>query len=178
MLSDQKTVLGVHFKIRNVIFKENIADKHAPLVTYDSSNYRVYSLVVREDNNCFFVGGKAHKQRRGNILQYDLDTGRLLRDFRLVDLQSIMSNCRYHELCFFGTFDHDLIVLDSIKRLQVHQPLRTAIKHIDGLELGVVGLGDTGSKTLLFVSGRKRDYSRGKTDVFDVTELIRKHAIC
>ena len=176
VLADQNTVLGVNFKQRNVIFKENIVDERTPTVPYDSRNYRVYSMVLDEADSLLLVGGKTYNERQGNILQYDLDTGRLLKDFRLLDLWTILSNCRYNNLCFFGTFKDTFIVLDSVNRVVVHRPVRTSVRHIDGLELVDIGVGEAHAKLLLFVSGRQRDYAQSKTDVFDVTQLILEYA--
>ena len=174
VFADQRTILGVDFSQNNVILKENIAEPSTPIVSYNQTNFEIFSLALDERNGKFLAAGSA--QSRGSIVQYDLETGHTIRDFRMWGFDQILSKCRHHNLCFLGTMKHYLIVVDFATRAVVYGLVQTAVKKIDALELGHVQSPVTGPKMLLFVAGRERDYSESKTDVFDITGLIKEFA--
>ena len=175
VLSDQRTVLGVGFATKNAVFKENIRDRSAPVVTFNGSHDNVFTLAL--DERCSTVFAGQFNNGFGRVVQYDLDTGRLLRDYGKLGMGSIESSASFGSLQFFGGYlSHSFLVIDAVGRSVVHGPVRTAVENIYSLAVCQTEHGSQESKVILVVTGPTPDYLQSRTDKFDITQLVKSQS--
>ena len=176
MLSDQVTIIGVSNSNRTKIVKENICDQSAPVVTYSANIGSVYTLAVGEPNDVLFAG--SCNCGKGQIMQYSLSNGQVLKNYSQVGIDSILSSTRIANMYVFGGYGSSkFVVIDSAKRQIVHKPVTTRIKIIGSMTVCKTKQNKPDSKTLLLISGNFSDNSNDRTDVFDMTGLVDKCAI-
>ena len=170
MLSDQATIVGISSTDRKTIIKKSIIDRSVPVVTYAYNFDYVYTLAVDEPSNVLFAG--SYNQGSSQVVQYDLSTGQVLKNYGQVGICRVLSSARVGNLWLFGGFTSKITVIDSAKRRVVHEPVTTAISRIFSMTVCSLQNGKRNSKTLLFVVGRYPDYSDAKTDVLDISGLV------
>ena len=172
VFEDQSTTFGVTLHDTSVVFKENLDDASIPIAPYNLGLSFIYVLTLNEPDNTFLAGGKGPSL--GKIVQHDLSTGRLLREFKVIGCECFYSMTKFANLCLLGKRVNEFVVVDSAERTIVHKSARVAVENIDDLTLGLADVRGTGGRVLLFPAGRKRDYNQNRSDVFDVTTLVRR----
>ena len=173
VFADEKTILGVNRIQKNILFKENIVDKSIPIVTYNQNTSQVWTIAVDEINNFLFSG--EFNNYNGKVLQFDLETGRVLREYASLGIGSACSTLIYQNLCFVGGFNSNkLAVLDSISRQVAHQTIEIAIGKPSSLTICEIFPDSKDYKILLVATGNGSYYMDERTDVFDVTDLINQ----
>ena len=177
VLSDQATLIGInHGGDQKTILKENVADKLAPIVTYEANKGSITTLSVDEAKNALFAGDFSNQI--GHVVQYDLESGQAVKSYGSIGIGDIMSSTKLGNLWIFGGMtSKKLTVICGVTRRVVHRPVTTAIRYITSLITCRVVDSAEGSKTLLFVFGIESDYSNYTTDIFDITQLVQKHLI-
>ena len=171
VMSDQHTLIGVSSVDCKTIFKENVLDKSAPITLYSAGTVYVNTLAIDEPNNVLFAGSSNFGG--GQVVQYDLESGRVLRNYGDVKIGRVMSSCTIKNLWVFGSYRaFKLIVIDSINRKVVHEPVATAVYNIFSMTVRNVNSGESSPKVLLFVAGTDSTYSGNCTDVLDITGLF------
>ena len=116
VLSNQSTVIGVSNADRKMIIKHSITDFSEPTVTYTADMDEVFTLGVNELQNVLFAGGSGCDSG-GQLLQFDLSTGRAIKTFGQVGIDIIFSRIRVDNLWLFGDLNSSkFAVVDSVSR--------------------------------------------------------------
>ena len=158
-----------------MIIKEKINEICTPIVAYTANNGDVYAVAVNEPNNVLFAGGENFY--RGQIVQYELSTGKVLKNYDQVGIGSIWSSTVIGNMWIFAGYKSSkFVVIDSVTKQVFHKPVTTAIDSIYYMTIGKVKHNRHDSKLLLFIVGDDPDFSESKTDVFDITRLANKYS--
>lgn len=174
VLSDQATLIGVSDTDKTKIIKQNITNPSAPTVTYTASDDQIMTLAVDEAKNRLLAG--SNTSAKGLIVQYDLSTGEPVKSYDQIGFAYPMSSIRLDNLYFFGSDEaSQFIVIDADSQQMVHQPVSTAIKYIFSMVVCNMTQGLAPEKVMIYVVGEIRDYSDDKTDVFDITDLVKQY---
>ena len=116
VLSDQSTVIGVDKANRNTIIKHSITDLSEQTVIYIANMGGVFTLAVDERQNVLYAGGSNYYSD-GQVVQYDLSSGQVVKDFGPVGIRIIWSSLNVNNLWFFGAHGSSrFVVIDSVSR--------------------------------------------------------------
>ena len=112
----------------------------------------------------------------GRVVQYDLGTGQVAKDYGSLGIGSIISSARLGNLCFFGGGQScGFVVVDTLTQRVVCSPVRTAVGCISSLTVWTGRSGEQDARSILVAVGWDVDYSTDRTDMFDVTDLVLEH---
>ena len=171
MLSDEKTVVGVQYEHeKELVVMEDIENddpEYKPAVFRGNTN-TVNTIVVHEELNTILAGDDD-----GNVIQFDLGTRTVVKDFGYLGIGGVLSSARIGHLAFFGGYD-DVAVIDIKKTAPFDVPLETALGCVYSLQICVVDgkQSNPRPKVLLTVSGKDPDYSGESSDVFEASGLV------
>ena len=174
VLSDEATFMGIYFKNKQVIIKENILKKAHPVVQYTGGESKVGTFSVNESNNTVLAG--EYFNGLGRVIQYDLETGKIIRNYGSIGVDLVNSSTNFRSFWFFGGIGcYHITVIDIITREIALKIPGTAIRN--ALSLAIADTNDQRlcRKVLLVVTGSFADYTKSKTDVFDITRLIDRN---
>ena len=176
VFSDQATIVGVSLTNCSTIIRQNIIDHSLPLTIYAANQGKVYTIAVDEPNNTLFAGGE-NNEKTGQVVQYDLGTGQSIKTYFGVGIGSIESSTRAGNLLLFGGFEsYKVAIIDSVNRRIVHESINTAIRNIFSMTIFTLFESNNQFQILLLCVGEIQMYSNGRTDLFDITELIKKYS--
>lgn len=172
VLKDEKTILGINKNNTRTIIREDITDHSKPIFTYKETKSNIYTLSLNEEADSLVVGEE--NKLEGRVIQYELKSGKLVKDYGPVGIGSVISSKNYQNFFIFGGYKSSKIqIIDSIRKVVLQEPFETAIKIIDSLDFCILNPNAPDEQNVLAVAGRQSDYSAGKTDIFDITELIK-----
>lgn len=111
-------------------------------------------------------------------MQYELESDKLKRDFGNLGINHVTSSAFIDNIAIFGDWEFELkvVLMDECRLFST--PVRTAVRHIDSLQ--ICPLYDESGKFLtarLTVTGRRPSYLHEWTDIFDVKALLDHHGI-
>ena len=171
VLEDESTVLGVHSKHKSMIIKENIIEHSSSILLYNKNQTTIYTLALHEQNNTFFAGEDFNY--KGRIVQYDLETGQMIRNYGSIGVSCVISSARFGRFICFGGLMSKFVVVDTLTRRIVQGLVQTIIRCIDSIEFFAIFQKKGNFKVLVTVTGWGSDYLKGRSDVFDFTELTK-----
>ena len=175
VLSDQSTIIGVSKTNQNLIIKQSITGKSELAVTYTANMKYVYTLAANETQNVLFAGGYGFDSD-GQVVQFDLCTGQVVKAFGLVGIGIVLSSLNANNLWIFGSYNTtEFAMIDSVSRQVLGEPVESAISRIYSMTIFKIQEIDNCSKVLLFTIGMFPNYSENRTDVFDITALVTRH---
>lgn len=173
ILSDQKTVIGVQRRSKLRVAKEDILDESHPVVFYKAANSPVSVLILDQSAGLLLTG--EGNGSNGRVIQYDLLSGRVLRDYASLGMGAVSSGARSGNLCFFGGWgSSSFAAIDTVRQRRVLGPVRTAVQNLLSLQICTLVTDSARAKKVLVVSGDDSDYSQNSPDMLDVTNLIEK----
>ena len=176
VLSNQSTVIGVSNFDQSTIIRQSITDSSEPTVTYSSNTGTVYSLAVDEPQNVLLAGGSGCDYD-GQVVQYDLSTGQVVKAFGRLGIYSVISSISVGNLWFFGGHGSSkFAVIDSVSRQVLGKPVESAISTIYSMVVWKIQEKSNGPKLLLLTVGDHPNYSENRTDVFDITALVNRQS--
>ena len=172
VFSDEVTILGVKFEDKQTIVKERISDNNQSIQPYNGNTSEVCTLALDEANSTF-LAGEINKSK-GNVVQYDIQSGRVLRNYGPIGIGHVLANTRLGCFCFFGAWTSKKFTVVNIRiRELVCEPVETCLNSIVSIKIFEIE-NEPGNKLyLLTLTGPGFDESGGKNDVFDITELIQ-----
>ena len=174
VLSNQATIIAVSKADYKTIIKENITDHSEPVVTYTANTGRVYTLAADEANNMLFAGSSNFDD--GQVVQYDLANGQAIKNYFNVGIDCVLSNFRMKNIWIWGGRGlSKFVVIDSMTRQLVGEPVTTAINNICSLKVCKVFKNKQNQKVILIIVGKFSNYSNKRTDLFDITQLLSLH---
>lgn len=97
MLSDQATVIAVYLSDKKTIVRECISGRAVRGTAYSASEDPVHTLSVSEKNNLFMSGSGSRQ-----VVQYDLETARVVKIYELAGLGGLLSSARCGGLWIYG----------------------------------------------------------------------------
>ena len=176
VLSDQATIIGISYSDRNKIIRQNISDHSVPKVLYTANIGRVNTLAVDEPNNLLFAGSDDYT--KGQVVQYDLSTGRAMKNYGSLSIDKVVSSIRLGNLWFFGGFGFSkFTVIDSVTKRIVHGPVKTVIWTIYSMSACSIHSKERDPKTILFTIGIHSNNLDQRTDIFNITGLVKKFSL-
>lgn len=175
VLSDECTVVGVRLENNTVVTKENIANHSARVVNYTAASNEVFTLVVDESANLLLAG--QYYKNQGRVVQYCLDTTKVVKDYSSLGIGAIVSSARLGNLCFFGGWESSSVAaVDTLEQKVLGHPVKTAMESIYSVAMCETRTDTVRPKTVLSVAGLDIDYSTGRPDLLDVTALVKTHS--
>lgn len=140
---------------------------------YNQNLGDVYALAIDLKSNSLLAGGNA--SGLGQVVQYNLDSGKALRNFDSLEIGDVSSSITIQNLTFFGSMNSGCFcVIDSMRRRRVHGPVETRLRQINNLVLVKAKTPSSKRKALLVTSGYHSMHNSDYNDVFDVTRLVRQ----
>jgi hypothetical protein len=131
----------------------------------------VFSLLANEALNILWVGDS-----EGDIFQYVLGPKNVWKlqtkysKYTDREIRSIRSLSRFGNLLFAGDNSSDVFVINTADKKILPGRIYTAIYHTNSLQICKV----SPSKTYLTVTGKLSNYSRNKTDLFDISKFQQR----
>ena len=168
ILSDECTLVGVlNRHKKQLVCCENLHDPRSRLIFQANSDY-VTSVYVNELKDLLLtIQGN---QGSGRLVEYVLSTAQVLRDYGPILNNELYVCAIFDEFYIFGGYKNTLGFVDKCTKRVHLDKIVTSIGYI--YSMTVCRLSGNPQKVLLIVVGYYQDYSRGKTDVFDITDLI------
>ena len=177
VLADQQTVLTLEENddgsAKNLV-RQNLRDKTVSVLASLDDDWFPETLLPDEKRDTLLVTGMFDKQHKSRMELRELSSGHLLKVFAFPDVFIVVEALRVHDLVFLGCSDNILKVLDAVRSEIVYDSVKTAIGVDVTMDLcRVVDPQSADAKFVLALGGSMPDYSQGKTDLFDVTQLVR-----
>jgi hypothetical protein len=170
ILPNQKTVIGIDSTGKKLIM-EDITDDCSP-VQFGRRKEDINTLIFMEESNMLLAGGDDEK-----IIQYHLDSEKKVwnqvKEYEL-GIGQIKSSVRIGHLVICGARGtYKIRVLDSQNMKILGKAFKTAIQDIFSLSIGEI----SDSKILLSISGCWSNYSSNKSDIVDITDLVKANNV-
>ena len=176
VLADESTILGIDFRSKSAVFRESLEADAAPSVLYSSDTMKISKLAVDARSNSFVLGETAGASDR--LVHCDLTTGRVLGWYRTCYLSTVSVGRLCGNLLFVSSFGcNTIVIVDIAARNILFETVTTAIGNAVCLQVCPVEAGESETKYALAVTGFEPDYSDGKSDLFDVSGLIRQYSL-
>ena len=134
-------------------------------MSYNDNTSEVFTLQVDEKAGILFAG--EDNNFKGKVVKYNLTNGDLITDYGSLGIKAVLSSARIHILCFFGGWkSHSFRIIDTFTDEILFDPIKTAIKYIDSIEICHVEDNKTKTnKYILVVAGRYPNYANNATDI-------------
>ena len=147
---------------------ERLGDDGFPITLFGNNQKTIFITIFNEKLN-FLVT----VEERGSIIQYDLNPGRsnlrILKEYKDFEKFHFNVGLDFGFLLALGGEDSKVRFVDLRKRCALKEVIKTSVKFIYTMEFCRMDI----NKVYLCVSGQYYDYSKEKTDIFDVSELIK-----
>jgi hypothetical protein len=179
VLSDEETIIGlIKDGTKQKIQKENLLKKSKSRIYELENNLEVSVLLADEYSQCLIVGGRSINSQKSNVGQYNLKTGKLIKEYEDLNLKNFLSCKRLNNLCFYGGDNSKgFEIIDTKLLTTLNHPITSEIIHVDSLEICEIGKSQNQEKVVLAVIGRKHTGSNSCIDLFDISELVKKYKI-
>lgn len=172
LVSPNKNIITIKkIKGGNILIFENMKDPNKTDIIrffgrhHDSISTMVFSIEL----NSLLVGDIL-----GTIIQYDLNEGRgnlkTTKIYKDLGIGNLYSSTCFRNLAFFGGNKSKVVIIDIQSRKVIGRSFSTAIKFIYSLQICRVNI----DRILLVVSGKYSDFSKKKSDVFDISMVFQK----
>lgn len=176
VLADQDTVLTIRTDRQsdsNFLYKQRLRDKSGSKLFAVDKDFFIETLRIDQQTNSIFLTGSMSTDDKSRVLQYDLASGELLKSFQVAGADIVMEAVCANRLCFLGCNNSLLEVMDLDRVQMVGDSLATAVGIIFSVEIcRVAPTGSDSPRFVLALGGKLNDYSGGRTDLFDVSELL------
>jgi WD40 repeat protein len=172
-MKDEKTIFGVQQLTKRMIIKEDITGVRSdacPVLFYKHTNI-VNTVMVSEELNVMLAGDD-----NGNVVQYDLTTGRIQIDYGNLRIGDIVSLQCIGPIAIVGGWRTNLLRILFMDSRQVFGPVfKTSIHYLSSLQMCFVHNPKNlrGNRMLLCISGYNPKYNNHGSDVYDATDLIK-----
>ena len=131
------------------------------------------NIIVNEKLNWLLAA-----DRNGDLVKYSL-TGnhcrKVIKHFGNLNIGRIFSSCTLDSLTIFGGRKGKIILIDNHNNNIVSAPIKVAIRCIRSLQFCINQRRN--SKVILAISGYFENYSKIRSDVLDMTEIIKTMGI-
>ena len=168
VLDDGKHVIGVDGRDLSKLIIENVEDGSTVEFEGSNSSYNYITTLVYDEKTGFLYSGDYF----GNLRKYKIDitskTCEKVRNYGDLGIGWITSSHRFLDLVFFGGNKRKIRVLDLSTGDLLAGSLETSIKRVYFLQVCVRSYDEI----YLTVSGERPNYSKDKTDLFDVSGLL------
>lgn len=174
VLKDEKTIIGISRDSRGTLVKENISLWGVVCTPHKfTTRHRVINTVMLyEKRNMVFSG-----EDGGTLIQYNLTTGNIERNFGNLRIGDIVSMTRLGPIGIIGGFkqNHFSVVMLNDKEHSVHQ-FQCGINYLSSLQICVVKkpFFSENKQVLLCISGYDASFIPYVTDVFKITSLVKQ----
>ena len=169
VLEDAEHVIGVDEGNRSELILENLKSGSKVQFGERKSNDNFISTLVYDQESRSLYSGDF----KGHLFQHKVDTSNLtceeVKNFGDLGIESICSSARFMQFVFFGGSKGKVRVLDLSTGELLPGHIQTSIKYILSLQVCV----KSATEIFLAVSGVNSDYSDDKTDLFDLSGLLR-----
>ena len=174
VLSDETSIIGILESDSKIIAKEHILDQS--ICIYNAAISEVNTLVINQDAN-MLLAGEDNKNGKGRVVQYDLDSAKVVKDYGTLNIGLAYSSVSSRSLCIFGgSGESSFIVIDMITKRVLFSPKKTGIKYIYSLELCKNNDGISNDSTVLVVAGQRNKSTGYPIDMFYLRGLADQYA--
>ena len=171
ILEDQQTIVGIADSTwSSKIYKEDIITRKG-FVEFDDHSSDINTVLVDESRNLLL--SSEENKGNGKVMQYNLDTGHLMKEYDALDIGIVISCTQILNLCFFGGDKGMIRIIDTETGDYLLEPIQTSIASIYHMELCLVD--SENPQMVLSVDGRDHENSDAKeleTDCFNITKLL------
>lgn len=174
VLNDGKHIIGIHPSDGMKLIFESVEKRKAVMFGRSDSIMKKFisTLVYEKDTESLYIGNND-----GQLSQYKVffknQTFQLVKDYGNLGIDDITSSYQFRHFVFFGGYNNKIRVLDMSTGRLLPGFLKTSIQWIRSLQV----CEKNTEQIYLAVSGSKSDYSENKTDLFDLTGLLRKDLV-
>lgn len=163
ILSDNNTIIAVDAEEQNLVMMEDITDEisHTCIGTHQE---KIKTISINENRDRVLVG-----EHDGHLTQYRMvdHFWSIEKEYGNVQVGNIMSSTIFGNLAVVGGNKNKIRLVDLEKKEFVESPIETAIELIYSPQLCL----DSRS-VILTIGGLTPNYSKNKTDLFDVTNAF------
>ena len=165
VLPDEKTLIGFHFNSSLLQIEDITQNKFA--VKIDSCRSELHTIIFNQELEVLLTG-----YYNGEAIQYHKNPNwKQQKNYGDLQIGNIFSSDQMGCIAVMGGFKRNwknLRMIDLKEQKIIGSPAETAFKSVYSLCFGIT----SGSKVFLSMGGLTPDYSNGKTDIFDVTNLF------
>lgn len=130
ILSDETTTVGVSKADGKTVLSEDISRERAPVRAYTADTGLVHAVAVDETSCRLFLS--SYRNNKGQIVQFDLVTGQVLRNFDSITIGGIISIAQVGNLWLFGgNCSSKYTIINASSRKIVLNSVPTAIQCIN-----------------------------------------------
>ena len=173
VLNDAKHVIGVDARDASNLILENIENRKADKFGWrDSFNNMITTLVYDEDTGFLYSGDYNSRLYKYKVNKTSKSCERI-QAYGKIGIGRISSSHIFMQFVFFGGDQSEIRVLDLSTGKLLPGYLKTSIGCAYSLQVCL----KSQDEIYLVVSGKYPDYSRDKTDLFDLTDLLPKNPV-
>lgn len=166
ILSDNNTIVGVDSEEQNLLMMEDITDEitHTCIGTHQE---QIKTISINESRDRIIIG-----EHDGHATQYQMTDGywSIEKEYGYIQVGKIMSSTIFGNLAVIGGNKNKIRLIDLKKKEFVEKPIETAIELVYSPHLCL----DSRS-VILTVGGLTPNYSKNKSDLFDVTNAYEEN---
>ena len=191
ILNDQNTIIGCVFKCHEdykeyrmkiddydssklqFLTRENISKDTLFNSRFGEHSHFISNIIVNEKLNWLLTA-----DWNGDLVKYSLSKNhcrKVIKYFGNLNIGEIRSSCTLGNLTVFGGHNRKIILIDNYNNKIVSAPIKVAIELIYSLQFCFNH--SRNDKVFLAISGGDKDYSESKSDVLDMTPIIKKMRI-
>jgi hypothetical protein len=163
-------IVGVNGSDYKTLILEDLT-KTGPSSCNDFGNHTnvIYTVLYFEESQTLLAGGDSNCLKEYK-LRNSGDSFDFVKDYGDIGIGLIMASSRIMNLAVFGGYNEEWeITVIDVKDQRKVASFQTAIRNISSFEICRI----PGSKVFLTVFGSNSDFSKNKSDVFDISSLIR-----
>ena len=173
IMPDQKTLLGVDGKTKKSLIQEDITCNKSPIITLCKHDSIINTLSFNQSTDTLMVGDDS-----STCVQYKRRGGdwKIVRKFRNLGIGWVMSSKIINgNLCILGGWNSHIRVIDMGKAEVLGDPFHTGVQGIYSMQVSRVMMNQE-EKYLLYLTGENLDWSKDRSNVYDVTHITNKYA--
>jgi hypothetical protein len=167
ILADGKTFIGVRNDQTTLFMEDIVTGKTFGKIGKHWSD--ISCLIFIEESNMLLVGDSYR------MIQYRLNQNKIwskIKDYGEIGIGGVISCTRIMNLVIFGGTDSSLRVIDYEKRRVIGDVYKTAIRCISSLSIC-----ERPNQVVLSVNGVFPFYSDTRSDILDITELVKEYGM-
>lgn len=170
---DQATIVGVDAVNTSKVLVENVCNSQATTTKFGTRSAMVHAILLMGNSDSLLAG-----DANGAVVQYSRDPSSGLwtvkHDYGNLEIDSVRSAARLGHVAVFGGYNTSSIrLLDTRDLRKLGAPYQTAVQYVYSLQMCRASKG----QTLLSVTGGLTKLSDSRSDVLDISDLVRRQRI-
>jgi WD40 repeat protein len=168
-MPDQETVIGITGIYQNILFQENLITKKTSYI--NTHEFDINTISFNKETGTLVAGGES-----GTAIQYNKngEEWKIIREYEELGIESVLSSLIFKNLLILGGHRNNIRIINMREREIIEGAFETGVEYIFSIQISKIKV-DSERKYLLSLTGRDSDVSENRSNVYDITGLIRKN---